>query len=280
MWYLVTLSFNALIQYSIHNTQKWLSWCILQTRCWNVTDKGSEWKRQWENCNIRKHECSSNNTNENLHPNYLISTFQRFLQQKDLNSSLVSAETSHGTYVQHGAWMQLMALLNMRKTLKMLLNFKNSMLDFNRLESTIHLHFSHTCIRGKLLQVQYYSAHMKTLHAQPLKPIKCAYENRILVSRERGSHTCHNWTPQGLLNFWLCRKLSLFFPKCWRRKAIGRCIPMRAAIFHPTSGRNNSHICELCSKCWKAIHNILHGSLQIWNTMDGLRDREREKLEE
>jgi hypothetical protein len=127
MWYLVTLSFNALIQYSIHNTQKWLSWCILQTRCWNVTDKGSEWKRQWENCNIRKHESSSNNTNENLHPNYLISSFQRFLQQKDLNSSLVSVETSHGTYVQHGAWMQLMALLNMRITLKMLLNFKNSM---------------------------------------------------------------------------------------------------------------------------------------------------------
>lgn len=57
MWYFVTLSFNAFIQYSVHNTQKRLSWWILRTRCWNVINKGSERKHQWENSSIRKHEC-------------------------------------------------------------------------------------------------------------------------------------------------------------------------------------------------------------------------------
>jgi hypothetical protein len=45
----------------------------------------------------------------------LISSFQKFLQQKVLKSGLVSVETPHGIYVQHGAWMQLTALWTSEK---------------------------------------------------------------------------------------------------------------------------------------------------------------------
>lgn len=58
---------------------------------------------------MENNECPYTKT-EVIHPNYLISSSPKSLQQEDLHSALVSIETPHGTYVQYDASMQLMPL--------------------------------------------------------------------------------------------------------------------------------------------------------------------------
>jgi len=63
---------------------------------------------------------------KNLHLYYLISSFLIFFQVEDLCNFLVSVETPHGNYDQHGVLTRLMALSNIQMGKINYLNTENT----------------------------------------------------------------------------------------------------------------------------------------------------------